>query len=93
MITETERTNIETKLSFPKEIQMYSRKEVAILFNTSEDTISSLVYAGCLTAIKIGKSYSFTYSAIKDFEQNFEGADLSNEFKMRESVENRYKCN
>ena len=90
MITQIKEQQVLTNL-FPKKIQMYSRKEVAELFHTSEDTISALVCTGCLEAIKIGKSYSFSYYSILDFENEYRGFDLSSTEKMKNAYEIKHK--
>lgn len=70
---------------FPKEICMYTREQVAELFYTNKDFITTLCELEILRPIKIGKRYMFSYASLVDFEKMFRGQDLSNGYKALEA--------
>ncbi|WP_270458966.1 DNA-binding protein [Faecalitalea cylindroides] len=70
---------------FPQEITMFTREEVAELFKTNVDFISTLSELEILRPIKIGKRYMFPFLSLLEFEKDFQGYDLSNAVKAQES--------
>lgn len=66
------------------DLRMYNREETAELLGTHVDTISTLNEIGILKGIKIGKNYMFSYDAIKQFQIEYMGTDLSNKMKALE---------
>lgn len=70
---------------FPQEITMFTREEVAELFKTNVDFISTLSELKILKPIKIGKRFMFTYGSLVEFEKKFQGFDLSNAVKAMEA--------
>ena len=66
-------------------LKMYTREEVAELIGSHKDNVVMLSEVGCLNAIRIGKRYMFSYEAIKQFQHDYEGLDVSNRTKAIES--------
>ena len=50
---------------------MFTREEVAELFKTNVDFISTLSELKILKPIKIGKRFMFTYGSLVEFEKKF----------------------
>lgn len=75
----------ENNCVFPKEISMYTREQVAELFGTNKDYITTLCELEILKPIKIGKRYMFSYASLIEFEKKFRGQDLSNGYKASEA--------
>ena len=75
----------ESNCIFPKEISMYTREQVAELFCTNKDFITTLCELKILVPIKIGKRYLFSYTSLVEFEKKFRGHDLSNGYKALEA--------
>lgn len=67
------------------DLQMLTRDEVAEIFNVYKDTVTMWREVGILKAIKTGKSYMYSQSAIKRFQHDYEGLDVSNRVKALES--------
>lgn len=63
------------------ELKMLNREEVAELFGCHVDNVSMLTEVGCIKSIKIGKRYMYSYEAIKQFQDKYEGFDVSNRVK------------
>lgn len=81
------------KSDYMKDLRMYNREETAELLGTHVDTISNLNEIGILQGIKIGKSYMFSYDAIKQFQVRYMGTDLSNKIKALEAYKEVNKLN
>jgi len=62
----------------PADIRMYTREEVADMIGCHKDNVVMLSEVGCLKAIRIGRRYMFSYEAIKQFQHDYEGLDVSN---------------
>lgn len=80
-----EETNME-------ELQMFTQEEVAKLLHTHVQTVTMLREVGILPATKTGRNYMITKDAIKDFQVNYVGLDVSNRVKAieaRKIVNNR----
>lgn len=67
------------------ELKMYTQEEVAELFHVHVTRISELREIGILPAIKTGRNFMFSFSAIKQFEENYQGLDVSNRVKAIEA--------
>ena len=65
----------------PADIRMYTREEVADMIGCHKDNVVMLSEVGCLKAIRIGRRYMFSYEAIKQFQHDYEGLDVSNRTK------------
>uniref|UniRef100_UPI00242A74E0 helix-turn-helix domain-containing protein n=1 Tax=Faecalicoccus pleomorphus TaxID=1323 RepID=UPI00242A74E0 len=61
--------------------RMYTRDEVAEMIGCHKDHVVMLSEVGCLKSIRIGKRYMYSYEAIKQFQKDYEGLDLSNKVK------------
>ena len=72
---------------FTANIEMYTREQVAKIFNVHVDTVSTWIETNALKAIKAGRRYMFTKKSIEEFQKNFEGLDVSNRKKTLESIE------
>ena len=72
---------------FTANIEMYTREQVAKIFNVHVDTVSTWIETNALKAIKAGRRYMFTKKSIEEFQKNFEGLDVSNIKKTLESIE------
>ena len=72
---------------FTANIEMYTREQVAKIFNVHVDTVSTWIETNALKAIKAGRRYMFTKKSIEEFQKNFEGLDVSNRTKTLESIE------
>lgn len=59
-------------------LKMLTREETSKLLNTSLNTLDMLREVGVLKAIKIGKNYMYSQFAIKQFQLDYEGYELSN---------------
>lgn len=66
-------------------LKMLTREETSKLLNTSLNTLDMLREVGILKAIKIGKNYMYSQFAIKQFQLDYEGCELSNLVKMHEA--------
>lgn len=64
---------------------MYTREETSKLLNTSLVTLDMLRDVGILKPIKIGKHFMYSQFAIKQFQLNYEGYELSNLITMTDS--------
>lgn len=62
-------------------LPMYTREEVAEFFCCHKDYVTMISDVGCLKAIKMGKRFMYSYEAIKQFQKEYEGMDLSNRVK------------
>lgn len=60
------------------DLKMLTREETSKLLNTSLATLDMLRDVGVLKAIKIGKNYMYSQYAIKQFQLDYEGYELSN---------------
>ena len=68
------------------DLKLFTREEVAELFNVHVATITMLKDAGVLSAIKIGKGYLFPKESIINFEYNYLNLDVSN---MKKAIASR----
>lgn len=59
-------------------LQMISQAELAIILNTSRDSVTFLRETGVIPAIKTGKSYMFSQEAVEQFQKLYAGYDVSN---------------
>ena len=69
----------------PADIRMYTREEVANMIGCHKYYVVMISEVCCLIAIRIGISYMFSYEAIKQFQHDYEGLDVSNRTKAIES--------
>ena len=69
------------KYPIPCDVRMYTREEVAEIIGCHKDHVVMLSEVGCLKSIRIGKRYMYSYEAIKQFQKDYEGLDLSNKVK------------
>lgn len=74
-----------SKFPIPEDIRMYTREEVATLIGCHKDHVVMLTEVGCLKTIRIGKRYMYSYEAIKLFQKEYQGMDLSNRIRATEA--------
>lgn len=77
--------DIENKYPIPSDVRMYTREEVAEMIGCHKDHVVMLSEVGCLKSIRIGKRYMYSYEAIKQFQKEYEGLDLSNKVKAMQA--------
>ncbi len=77
--------DIENKYPIPTDVRMYTREEVAEMIGCHKDHVVMLSEVGCLKSIRIGKRYMYSYEAIKQFQKEYEGLDLSNKVKAMQA--------
>lgn len=73
--------DVHHRYPIPTDIRMYTRDEVAEMIGCHKDHVVMLSEVGCLKSIRIGKRYMYSYEAIKQFQKDYEGLDLSNKVK------------
>ncbi len=73
--------DVHHRYPIPSDIRMYTRDEVAEMIGCHKDHVVMLSEVGCLKSIRIGKRYMYSYEAIKQFQKDYEGLDLSNKVK------------
>lgn len=73
--------DVHHRYPIPTDIRMYTRDEVAEMIGCHKDHLVMLSEVGCLKSIRIGKRYMYSYEAIKQFQKDYEGLDLSNKVK------------
>lgn len=73
--------DVQHRYPIPSYIRMYTRDEVAEMIGCHKDHVVMLSEVGCLKSIRIGKRYMYSYEAIKQFQKDYEGLDLSNKVK------------
>lgn len=66
-------------------LKMLTREETSKLLNTSLNTLDMLREVGILKPIKLGKNYMYSQFAIKQFQLDYEGCELSNLVAMHEA--------
>ena len=69
------------------DLQMLTLDQVATLLNVHRDTITMLRETEVLMPTKIGKGYMYSQEAIRRFQHDYEGLDVSNKVKALESKE------
>lgn len=67
------------------ELQMLTLEEVSKLLNVHRDTTKMLMEVGIINSIKTGKCYMFSQEAIRRFQHEYEGYDVSNRVKAIEA--------
>lgn len=77
--------DMEKKYPIPSDVRMYIREEVAEIIGCHKDHVVMLSEVGCLKSIRIGKRYMYSYEAIKQFQKEYEGLDLSNKVKAMQA--------
>lgn len=83
--------DMEKKYPIPSDVRMYTREEVAEIIGCHKDHVVMLSEVGCLKTIKIGKRYMYSYDAIKNFQNDYEGFDLSNKVKALQAYSTVHK--
>lgn len=78
-------SDIGNKYPIPTDVRMYTREEVAEMIGCHKDHVVMLSEVGCLKSIRIGKRYMYSYEAIKQFQKEYEGLDLSNKVKAMQA--------
>ncbi|SUO03185.1 Uncharacterised protein [Faecalicoccus pleomorphus] len=73
--------DVHHRYPIPSDIRMYTRDEVSEMIGCHKDHVVMLSEVGCLKSIRIGKRYMYSYEAIKQFQKDYEGLDLSNKVK------------
>ena len=68
---------------------VFTTEEVADLLKVNRKIIDSLRKTGILHGIKLGKGFIFSANEINRFLEDYEGADLSNEFQMTQERNRR----
>lgn len=66
-------------------LKMLTREETSKLLNTSLNTLDMLREVGALKPIKLGRNYMYSQFAIKQFQLDYEGCELSNLVAMHEA--------
>lgn len=66
-------------------LKMLTREETSKLLNTSLNTLDMLREVGALKTIKLGRNYMYSQFAIKQFQLDYEGCELSNLVAMHEA--------
>lgn len=74
-------------VKIPSDVRMYTREEVAELIGCHKDHVVMLSEVGCLKSIRIGRRYMYSYEALKQFQRDYAGLDVSNRVKAIESFE------
>ena len=77
--------DMEKKYPIPSDVGMYTREEVVEMIGCHKDHVVMLSEVGCLSCIRIGKRYMYSYEAIKKFQHDYEGFNLSNRVKALEA--------
>ncbi|MDM8202799.1 DNA-binding protein [Faecalicoccus acidiformans] len=77
--------DMKNKYPIPSDVRMYTREEVAEMIGCHKDHVVMLSEVGCLSYIRIGKRYMYSYEAIKKFQHDYEGFNLSNRVKALEA--------
>lgn len=77
--------DIGNKYPIPTDVRMYTREEVAEMIGCHKDHVVMLSEVGYLKSIRIGKRYMYSYEAIKQFQKEYEGLDLSNKVKAMQA--------
>ncbi|WP_270600484.1 helix-turn-helix domain-containing protein [Faecalicoccus pleomorphus] len=77
--------------TYPDNLRMYTRDDVAAMFGCHKDHVVMLSQTGCLSAIRIGKRYMYSYEAIKQFQHDYAGCDVSNKVKAVEAYHQHKK--
>lgn len=67
------------------DLRMYTQDEVAELLHAHKTTVTTLREIGILPAIKTGRNFMFTEEAIRAFQKNYAGFDVSNRVKAIEA--------
>ena len=78
-------SDMEKKYPISSDVRMYTREEVAEIIGCHKDHVVMLSEVGCLSCIRIGKRYMYSYEAIKKFQHDYDGFNLSNRVKALET--------
>ena len=65
-------------MSILNELKMLTQEEVADLLNIHKTQVSMLRQVGVLKSIKTGRNFMFSKEAIKQFQIDYAGCDVSN---------------
>lgn len=68
------------------ELQMLTADEVATLLKVHRNQISMYRDMGILKGTKTGKNFMYSKSEIMEFQKKFRGYDISNRFKVKETL-------
>ena len=68
-------------------LQMLTTDQVGELLNVHRNTVQMYRECGILQGIKTGKNYMFSQKEISEFQERFRGYDISNKFRVKESLE------
>lgn len=77
--------DVHNKYPIPADVRMYTREEVAEMIGCHKDHVVMLSEVGCLSSIRIGKRYMYSYEAIKQFQHDYAGLDVSNRVRALEA--------
>lgn len=77
--------DVHNKYPIPADVRMYTREEVAEMIGCHKDHVVMLSEVGCLSSIRIGKRYMYSYEAIKQFQYDYAGLDVSNRVRALEA--------
>lgn len=68
------------------DLRMLDTSQVANLLNVHRTTVQLYREMGILKSIKTGKSYMYSQSEIKRFEERFNGYDISNKVSISKAL-------
>ena len=68
-------------------LQMLTGDEVSQLLNVHRNQITMYRETGILKGTKTGKNIMFSQKEIMEFQDKFKGYDISNKFKVMETLE------
>ena len=67
-------------------LRMYTVQEVSDLFKCLPADVEMLSAVGCLKSIQIGDKRLYSFEAIKRFQSEYCGLDVSNQIKARNAL-------
>lgn len=76
--------------NFPKSLnalQMLTSIDVSNIFHVHENQVNIWRETGILKGIRTGKSYMYSQKEILEFQERFNGLDVSNKVRIKESLE------
>ena len=73
-------------------LQMLTTDQVGELLNVHRNQVQMYRECGIIQGIKTGKNFMYSQKEISDFQERFKGCDISNKFKVKETLERlKYK--
>ena len=68
-------------------LQMLTTDQVGELLNVHRNQIQMYRECGIIQGIKTGKNFMYSQQEIMEFQERFRGYDISNKFKVKESLQ------